>query len=260
MPRRKLSYEELVASKDYKPDDPPLSQRLVEMYAASPTLRCTARIKSKTSPERTGQRCKRQVEPGFVVCYTHGANPISYTGRPRGRPPKSGVRSVALLDPTGLNVPVIRGDLIETGLSRRAYERALRLSPNLLTLYEEFLRDPDLLNLQSEIALVRARLAKRIESVPENMGDLKDQAIMDQHLAGMAEQVARLIERQHKIETAAKNTVTVGALIAFAARFSDIVNRYVTEEDRVRVKRELAQLLGGLTANLPNPNGGSNVA
>jgi len=94
---------------------------------------CTAKAKS------TGNQCKRSAVSNYPVCQVHGAgSPLQ--GRPGGRPRQSGRWSTKL--------------------------------PNRLkSRYIEFLNDPQLLDMDSEIALVDTRLGEIVELLVIEGGD-----------------------------------------------------------------------------------------
>ena len=88
---------------------------------------CTAKAKS------TGERCRRIAVNGYTVCQVHGAGSPN-KGRPGGRP------------------------IVHGRYSKRLPER-------LAGKYEEAARDPELLALRDEIALIDARIGELLERI-----------------------------------------------------------------------------------------------
>lgn len=83
--------------------------------------------------KKDGQRCGNAVREGQVVCHYHGAG---YPSKPGGRPPVTG-----------------------------RYSR--HLPARLIQKYEEFLTDPDIVSLRSEMALIDTRISELVEQLED---------------------------------------------------------------------------------------------
>jgi hypothetical protein len=199
--------------------------RRIKLFTEHPEKRCKAHSK------RTGFWCTNVVTPGYRVCRLHGANPTNHGGRP----PKTGKGSVAIVNPTDHYLHL-----------QDKYSRALEGHSHLLDLYEQYRADPELLSVQDEIALMRGRLAQRLGQLPEG-DNVALEMEFDRHLAGLTEQIAKHIERQHKMQFDQRNVLTVHAMLAFAAQFASICNEEISNTaERVRVRDRLAALVGAM--------------
>ena len=125
------------------------------------------------------------------------------------------------------------------------YAQSLSNHPKLQALYQQYLTDPELTTIDAEIAVLRSALATWLEEMGEGIG--LDSAL-DKHVMALAESISTLIERKQKIEFGERYTITVQALVAYAARIADIINVYVTNEaTRAQIRAELERLLGSAT-------------
>ena len=176
---------------------------------------CTAHRKSDH------QRCQSIAVHGYTVCRMHGANPNNHGGR----------------------API-----------HGRYSKVLQQNASLLELYAQYKDDPELTNLASEIALVRAALADFLKTIVESTstststsGATTTAAVADakvpsltKKIIELTEQIGKLVERKHKIDYGEQYTLNVPQLVVYASRIADTINRYVEDpETRALIRAEL---------------------
>ena len=215
--------------------------KTAEIYLREhPEVRCKAIIRARNSPRR-GEQCGHWVVPGYPVCRYHGGNPKDPGGVSRV---KNGKNSKAIMTPTALpdNSPQTQG-----------YRRGLGQAPDLLEMYDEYLNDPELMGLRNDIAMSRALLTEYLKarSDPNNpVMDLGTLEATQKHLITLSEQITRMVERKNRIDFSEQHTITLPALVAYAARIADIINTRVSDEgERLLIAGDLRVLFGGRQAN-----------
>lgn len=126
----------------------------------------------------------------------------------------------------------------------------------LLERFRGFLSDEDYLSLVNEIAMVRTLFSHMVEGYKEYCENSFDDWPADKELpkppykvsellAG-AEQISKLVERQHRILYSDANLITVEAAVAFALAVSEAVNVFVKDpEERGYVLAALRKMLIG---------------
>lgn len=124
----------------------------------------------------------------------------------------------------------------------------------LLERFTGFLSDEDYLSLEGEIATVRTLFTHMLAAWKEYVetcvfdGDTdppKPPFTVSQLMQG-AEQVSKLVERQHRILYSDANLITVEAAVAFALSVAEVVNTYVrSPEERGAVLGAIRKLLVG---------------
>ncbi len=216
---------------------------------------CTARSK------RTGERCRRPVTPGRTTCRMHGGK-----------------------TPRGPAAPSFRHGRYSTVLPHHLWAR-----------YEMSLRDPELLDLTSEIALVDARLADLLQRAltgessrlwtalqqaarrfgqAQSAGDVAEMKVQLYALQGLIEQGAadtgtwqeidRVVERRRKLaETerkrreALQTSLTPEQAMVFVGVVADAVRRHVTDRQALAaISAEVEALLRRTPGGLPAPHAG----
>ena len=138
--------------------------------------------------KRTGERCRQPAVRGKNVCYYHGGAPGS------GRPVKHALYSK--------HVPT-----------------------NWQAEYEYFKSDPQILSLQSDIAVARvarARFLKNCEGSPLT-AELAD-TILEHGI-----KIGKLIEIHSKVACGERYTITVQGFDALLARVADVINKAIDE-------------------------------
>jgi hypothetical protein len=202
---------------------------------------CSARSK------RTGQQCQRQAMEGRTVCYHHGGK-----------------------TPVGLAAPNYQTGRYSRYLPARLLER-----------YHEAASDPQLLELQAEIALIDARLGELLGRVDtgesgrrwrraqaaaadyraalkrgEDVDAARD-ALFAAILAGVQDEAAwadihatieqrrKLAESERKRLVETNQTITVERAMLIIAGLTDIIRRHVPDpQQRAAIAADLSQLTG----------------
>lgn len=143
-----------------------------------------------TAHRRDGERCTQQAMHGRTVCRMHGGK--------AGRPPIHG-----------------------------RYAKSLDRYPELRRAYDEACGDPQLMEIQSEVALLRANLQQYLDKYagvahPKTM----------QIIADYGEAITRLVERRHKMLHGERVTITMRDLETYAARLMEIVRQVYGDDER----------------------------
>jgi len=93
--------------------------------------------------------------------------------------------------------------------------------------YEDFLNDPDILNLTPELALLKMMLVNFIQGC--NQEALQDTDVI-RTAAGLLETVGRMVERMERIQS--NHTLTMATMRLIMARAIDVLKgKWVPEED-----------------------------
>ena len=140
-------------------------------------------------------------------------------------------------------------------LDRKLASYKADLPAALLDRFAGFLSDEDYLSLEGEIATVRtlfSHMVKAWREYVESLPDLEDGKdipkppfSVPQLLSG-ADQVSKLVERQHRILYSDANLITVEAAVAFALSVAEAVNTFVRNPDeRAAVLAAMRKLLVG---------------
>jgi len=144
---------------------------------------------------RTGKPCRQPVVPGKQVCHYHGGAPGSGGQPTHGR-----------------------------------YSRAARQLPEVLAFYEEYKTDPDLMEIANEIALLRALVARHLESYGE-------QAFAGRSLPGFSDLIVKigsLVGQRHKMLHGEQLTITARDYETLVTRLIDLARSYFGDHERYR--------------------------
>lgn len=134
----------------------------------------------------------------------------------------------------------------------------------LLHRFTGFLSDEDYLSLTSEIAASRTLFLHMMEKWTlyekewdpyDDEGNLREPPkppFKVSELLGAADQVSKLVERQHRILYSDANLITVEAAVAFALMVAQIVNTFVKDSDERNACLEAIRrlLTGGRSFNV----------
>lgn len=150
---------------------------------------CTATAKA------TGQRCKRLAVDGYNVCQVHGAG-SPHKGRPGGRP------------------------IVHGRYSKHLPER-------LAGKFQDAMRDPNLLDLRSEVALLDIRIGELVEALG---GDVPDHESWSA-IVGLLESRRKLVDSEHKRMVAMQQTITAEKALVLLAAVVDVIRRHVTDRE-----------------------------
>lgn len=192
---------------------------------------------------RRGGRCKQAVRMGNVVCRHHGAGTAA---KPGGRPPVTGKHSK-------------------------------HLPLRLLEQYEEFMNNPDVLSMRSELALLDMRVGEILErldtshsdaawgkirlaySILKRMDGIDDASMLD--MEGLLEEaidieveerevwdeVGKLIEQRRKVaDTERRRVVDAHQYLSYSeatAMLAFVVDTVMTHVDDPQVRKLIAERL-----------------
>lgn len=179
---------------------------------------------------------------GTTTCQAHGGSPNDGGPQP-GRRKRVG------------KPPEVPRVLSETDGRRKGYWKGLTKSAVLGDLYEEYLSDPDLMELRNEIAMARALFTEYLQArgdvaSPRTPMDLATLEATQKHLLSLSEQIARMVERKNRIDFSEQHSITIPALVAIAARIANIINSRVSaENERLLIAGDLRVLFGGKDPN-----------
>ena len=167
------------------------------------TRQCTARSK------RSGERCRKHAMRGRTVCLAHG-----------GRTPRG-----------------VASPHFKTG----RYSRSL--PGHLLAAYEEALRDPRLLSLRDEAALIDAMINELLSQIDDDTPESKERRIFRQ-VRRLIDQRRRLVETEVQHIVLAREIVTAEEMRALLQAMVAIVIRYVPDpNDRQAIAEEVHALI-----------------
>jgi len=203
-------------------------------------MQCTATAKS------TGERCRRRAVTGYNVCQVHGAGSPK-KGRPGGRPPIHGRYST-------------------------------RMPKDLVQVFEEMKKDPDLLALKDDLALIQLRLEELTSQLGDNdheishklvskldtaisLGDWgtvievkeameEHSDIVWKHIQDTLDSRNRLLDREFKRLKLIGEFISIPQFLALLNRIKSVIYKYVMPDDRAKVAYEIRAMLGLTTEEM----------
>ncbi len=102
---------------------------------------------------------------------------------------------------------------------------------DLVSLSSEQLEDPDVLELKNEIKMVRERI--QVAREEEN----------DKLLALLLDTLRKLVDTKNKIELQRQYLIPVSVAVNAAKRVTDVIAKYLPEEQRYALRGEVAEAL-----------------
>lgn len=162
-------------------------------------MQCTAKSK------RSGVQCRKAATPGSTKCHMHGGKSLG-----------------------GMASPTFKTGRYSKHLPER-----------LAGKYKEAMRDPNLLDLRSEVALLDIRLGELVEALGGNVPDHESwSAIVD-----LLESRRKLVDSEHKRMVAMHQMISADRAMILLAAVVDVIRRNVEDRQVLAViSSEIRQL------------------